>query len=149
MTILSRLSSSALLVFLLQSCASNNYPPNTSAAERQAYYRAFNESKTAAEWAASRAERQSEADETPAESATEQKPNSAASSSIAFSIQNNSLFPKRLRIADNVLDFKPFEIRYVGFPADTKVFLIRGAGADHYLFAITEDQAGRTFKITN
>ena len=104
-------------------------------AERKEYYKNFNESKTDEEWERIRLERKASKDTTVG--------------SISFSIKNNSLFIKRLRIADNVLDFKPLKTRYVGFESGTEVYLIKDEDEqDEYLFTITKDDEGRLFRIS-
>lgn len=72
-----------------------------------------------------------------------------SANSVSFSIKNNSLSAKKLRIADNILDFNPLKTRYVGFEPDTKVYLIRGGNEeDEYLFTITERDEGKLFRIS-
>ena len=107
-------------------------------AERKEYYKNFNESKTDEEWEQIRSERKNGFNK-----------EDTTVGSISFSIKNNSLFVKKLRIADNVLDFKPLKTRYVGFESGTEVYLIKDEDEqDEYLFTITKDDEGRLFRIS-
>ncbi len=126
-------------------CADKSYPEDMTGAEREEYYRKFNESKTDEEWEAIRAQRKLEEKDNSANEAVENS--DQRKGSISFSIKNNSIFSKRLRIDDNVLDFKPLGKRYFGFKPDTKVFLIQDGEADEYLFTITKGDRGKVFKI--
>ena len=133
--------------FILFGCTDKSYPENLTKSEREEYYETFNASRTDEEWEEIRSQsKEGEAD-------TIQKENSGndnqedLENSIPFSIKNNSILYKRLRIADNVLAFKPFETRYVGFKPATKVYLIRSNKEDRFLFKITQEDQGKTFKI--
>lgn len=133
------------VALLAYGCAGDHYPKDMTRAERKEYYREFNESKTDEEWKRIRdsidASRSSKivADGSEKDSA----------SSIPISIKNNSLFSKKLRISDNVLDFGPLATRYVGFRPGTKVYLVKDEDRkDEYIFTITENDKGKSFKIS-
>ena len=128
-----------LVIFSICGCTGERYPKGMTNAERKEYYKNFNESKTDEEWEQIRQERENSSIR-----------EDASAGSIPFGIKNNSLSTKRLRIADNVLDFKPLKTSYVGFEPGTKVYLIKGEDEkDEYLFTITEDDEDRVFRILN
>ena len=133
--------------FLL-GCAEKSYPGDMTKEERKAYYKEYNESKTEAEWAQVREENQ--LNKNKAKDANQNKADNAdnTATSIAFSVKNNSLLPKKLKIVDNIVDFKPFEKRYFGFEPNTQVFLLKGE-TEKYLFTLTENDKGKEFKIAN
>lgn len=135
------------LLFITYGCASTSYPEDMTKAERKAYYQNFNESKTDAEWAAIRAENQAaKAEQLERNNAQQKKNREDTANSIAFSVRNNSLFPKKLKIVDNILTFQPFETRYFGFAPTTKVYLIKGK-KEEYLFTLSKNDQGKQFKL--
>ena len=118
-------------------------------AERKAYYRNFNESRTSEEWEQIRSERKTTRHDTTRTRAMASDRGKDSTGSISFSIKNNSIFFKRIRIADNTLKFRPFATNYVGFKPGTKVYLIKGENEeDEYLFTITKNDEGKSFKIS-
>ncbi|MBN7816029.1 hypothetical protein [Algoriphagus pacificus] len=132
---------------ILAGCADKSYPENMTAEERKAYYEEFNNSKTPEEWEEIRNNRKANTAETLQETDTLPSAESRNPGSIPFSIKNNSIFPKKLRIADNVLSFYPFEKRYVGFYPQTKVYLIKGENKEELLFEVKSEDKGKTFAI--
>ena len=137
-----------LLLSVNFGCANKRYPDNMTTKERKEYYREFNESKTEAEWEQIRSERKSKkAKVLNTEGKENNNPNDTVKS-ISFSIENNSLFPKKLKINDSILDFKPLGKRYVGFKPNTKVYLLKNK-TEKYLFTIKESDEGKEFSITN
>ena len=138
------------IAFVINGCANERYPEGMTNAERKEYYKNFNESKTDEEWESIRAERRANSSESTQVLGTVGDENKGALvGSIAISIKNNSLFTKKLRIADNILDFKPLKTRYVGFASNTKVYLIKGDNEeDEYLFTISERDEGKSFRIS-
>ena len=139
-----------VIAFIIYGCANERYPEGMTNAERKEYYKNFNESKTDEEWESIRAERRANSSESTQVLGTVGDENKGALvGSIAISIKNNSLFTKKLRIADNILDFKPLKTRYVGFAPNTKVYLIKGDNEeDEYLFTISERDEGKSFRIS-
>ncbi|MGB3182111.1 MAG: hypothetical protein WBB45_12025 [Cyclobacteriaceae bacterium] len=136
----------ALGLLYLSACSNDNYPDNMTRAERKAYYEEFNSSKTEEEWAAIRQERQERSAEEPAATTDEEEVAERNPGSVPVSIRNNSLLPRKVRIKDNVLAFKPLETRYVGFPAGTECYLLHG-DSEKYLFTISTDNKDEQFKI--
>ncbi len=131
--------------FMNIGCSNKSYPENLTDKERKAYYEEFNESKTDAEWDKIRTERKSKSN-IKISNETEVDVGNDTVNSIHFSVKNNSVFSKKLKIVDNILNFNPFEKRYFGFKTDTKVYLIKGE-REEYLFTITENDDGKEFKI--
>jgi hypothetical protein len=135
----------SVLVLITWGCAGNGYPENRTNKERRAYYQAFNESKTDAEWNAIRSKGKPKKKEKMAVQDSNEK-DLNKTTAISFRVKNNSLLPKKLKIVDNILVFKPFEIRYFGFEPNTNVYLITGQ-KEKYLFSITKNDEGKEFKI--
>ncbi len=119
-----------------------------TAAERKQYYADYNNSRTATEWDSISKATQKQLKTQPPQPTTPSTPTATArESSVSFKIKNNSIFSQRVKIVDNILEFKPFELRYVGFQAGTKAFLHRGDKEDKYLFTVANADDGKTFKI--
>jgi hypothetical protein len=135
----------AFSCLLVLGCSRDNYPENMSRAERKAYYDEFNASRTPEEWQALREERaESKTGRTDAEETVEEADRNPGS--VPVSIRNNSLLPRKVRIKDNVLAFKPFETRYIGFPEGTACYLLYGK-EEKYLFTINAEDKNDQFKI--
>lgn len=69
-------------------------------------------------------------------------PGTPKEESVPFSVRNGSLLPRKIEIAGNVLDFGPFEVRYVGFPSGTKAYAYEAGAPDKrgkLLFTVGED----------
>ena len=131
------------IAIIFSGCADKSYPANMTSKERAQYYKDFNESKTEAEWDEIRSKNKSEKNiEVDIENTDD------IANSISFSVKNNSALPKKLRIVDNILDFNPFEKRYVGFPPNTKVYVINGQ-KEEFLFEVSVSDEGKEFKIVN
>jgi hypothetical protein len=136
----------AILILALASCNSH-YPEGMSWAERKKYYDDYNKAYVEKELSAS----------TVVPDTVQQKDKAVAetkevTSSVPFSMRNNSLFPQKVEIDGNILDFKPFEVRYVGFASGTKVhwydkkaILSRGK----FLFEVKEKDRDRRFRLFN
>ena len=133
----------------MYNCASEKYPEGMTNAERKEYYQNYNESRTDQEWERIRSEKTVDSSDTIRVSKTTADRNQKdLAGSISISIKNNSLFSKRVRISDNVLTFGPLKTKYVGFKPGTKVYLIKGSPEkDEYLFTVTEDDEGKSYKI--
>ena len=130
------------MAFINAACASHGYPENMTNKERKAYYKKFNESKTEEEWRLVKNESKNQKDST-----VGKVHNEDTSKSISFSVKNNSILPKKLKIVDNILTFKPFEKRYFGFEPNTEVYLMKG-NKEEYLFTIKASDKGKEFDIT-
>ena len=136
-----------IMAFMNIGCSDKSYPENMTNKEKKAYYKEFNESKTDAEWDKIRTERKSRSNKKLSnENEVDVDVDNDTIKSISFSVKNNSVFSKKLKIVDNILDFKPFEKRFFGFKADTKVYLLKGE-KEEYLFTITENDEGKEIKI--
>lgn len=73
---------------------------------------------------------------------TSYSPGTPKEESVQFSVRNGSFLPRKIEIAGNILDFGPFEVRYVGFPSGTKAYVYDAdapAGRGKLLFTVSED----------
>lgn len=127
---------SLLLLLMLNGCSGSSYPEGMSKTERKEYYAKYDNSKTAEEW--------QELRETREKTTTAREMNAG---SVAFSIKNNSLLPKKLQIEGNLLSFGPLEKRFVGFPAETDIYLIKSRKGKKLLFTVGKQDEGKTLKF--
>jgi hypothetical protein len=128
-------------------CAPAGDPDGMGAAERRRYYAAYDASRTPAQWDSVRRA----AAATPAAPAPNAAPAPgapAAPRGVAFRLRNRAPWPARVEVADNVLDFAPFETRHVQFPPGTRVHAYdarRPDGRGRLLFTVTPADEGRAF----
>jgi hypothetical protein len=132
-------------LLVLTGCHSH-YPEGMSRVERKKYYDNYNKAYTEKNIAA-----------TPVADVSVQtiKPvtrTEEASTSVPFSIRNNSLLPQKIEINGNVLKFNPLEVRYIGFAAGTKAYLYDKSateGKGRFLFEVREKDRDKRLKLFN
>lgn len=152
------------------------YPEGMSAAERRRYYDAYNASRTPAQWDSLR--RAAAAARTvpvgataattapavaaptgvpaptasPAGHAGEEGPGARERATVvAFRMRNRGLWPTKVEVAGNVLDFGPFETRYVQFPPGSRVYAYdarQPGGRARLLFTVARADEGRLFGVS-
>jgi hypothetical protein len=130
-------------VILIPASCHTHYPEGMNAAERKKYYEAYNKAyqpKTESNIITS--------DTLLLNSQVVASANLLTS--VAFSIQNNSLWPQKIEVSGNILAFNPLETRYVGFAAGTKVYQYdkkKASGRGKFLFEIGEKDMNRRFAL--
>ena len=136
---------SALAVICILASCHIPYPESMSKAERKKYYDAYNQAY----------QPKSEGNKVPSDTlppASQIIASAKELSSVAFSIQNNSIWPQQIEISGNILAFNPLETRYVGFAAGTKVYQYnkrKPLGRGKFLFEITEQDLNKCFALFN
>lgn len=144
MQLFSTLVSASAVICILASCHTP-YPENMSKDERKKYYEAYNQAY----------QPKSEGNTAPLDTlppASQVIESVKELSSVAFSIQNNSIWPQQIEISGNILAFNPLETRYVGFAAGTKVYRYnkkKPLGRGKFLFEITEQDLNKCFALFN
>jgi hypothetical protein len=145
------------------------YPEGMTAAERRRYYDAYNASRTPAQWdsirrATAEARAATSGVQTggaptggvPTPGGVTPRPESlragtpAPPAVVSFQMRNRSLLPTRVEVAGNVLDFGPYEKRYVQFPPGSRVHAYdarRPDGRGRLLFTVTRADEGRAFGV--
>jgi hypothetical protein len=134
------------MLTLAASCHSH-YPEGMSWAERKKYYDDYNKAYMEKKLSASARK----ADTLLQVSKVRAKPE-AVSTSVAFSIRNNSILPQKIEIDGNVLKFNPLEVRYVGFAAGTKAYWYHKTfrlGRGKFLFEVKEKDRDKRFTLFN
>jgi hypothetical protein len=134
---------SICFALVLAGCHSQ-YPEGMSRVERKKYYDDYNKAYTDKNLAAAPV---ADASVQTAKAVTDM---GEASTSVPFSIRNNSLLPQKIEINGNVLKFNPLEVRYIGFAAGAKAYLYdksRAGGKGRFLFEVGEDYRDKQLKL--
>jgi hypothetical protein len=65
-------------------------------------------------------------------------------------VRNRGLRPTKVEVAGNVLDFGPYETRYVQFPPESRIYAYdarRPGGRGRLLFTVTRADEGRAYGV--